>query len=246
MQTIQLKCNNCHLNFNKNVYVYRSDVKRNTDAKFYCCKECNSQHQSKVGSIKVTCCNCGVVFKKKNSHIIKTKLKNHFCSRDCNYKYTISSNLQKWSVEDCKKFLLSLEKFGTKRTLEIFKTNDKTARRYVKELLGISITDVNRKTVNFLNMTKEHLFKTRKNWQSARSNVQRKSRERYLESGGPMGCLICGYTHHVEIAHIKAVSDFSDNDTVFQMTDPSNLIALCPNHHWEFDNGILDKSIAKP
>jgi hypothetical protein len=43
-------------------------------------------------------------------------------------------------------------------------------------------------------------------------------------------CSHCGYDKHVEIAHIKAIKDFSLN------THPTNIIALCPNCHWEFDH----------
>lgn len=27
--------------------------------------------------------------------------------------------------------------------------------------------------------------------------------------------------------------------TISDVNDPSNLVALCKNHHWEFDNGHL-------
>ena len=56
-------------------------------------------------------------------------------------------------------------------------------------------------------------------------------------------CSNCGYDKHVEIAHIKAVSDFSEEILVTIINDPSNLIALCPNCHWEFDNGLLKLNI---
>ena len=34
--------------------------------------------------------------------------------------------------------------------------------------------------------------------------------------------------------------DFDDNNTIAEINDISNLIGLCPNHHWEYDNGLLD------
>ena len=57
--------------------------------------------------------------------------------------------------------------------------------------------------------------------------------------GEPMGCFVCGYTHHVQVCHKKAVSDFDDKALVKEINDIDNLVALCPNHHWEFDNKIL-------
>ena len=52
-------------------------------------------------------------------------------------------------------------------------------------------------------------------------------------------CMKCGYDLHVEIAHIKRISDFTEDTFINVINDPSNLLALCPTHHWEFDNGII-------
>jgi hypothetical protein len=53
-------------------------------------------------------------------------------------------------------------------------------------------------------------------------------------------CAVCGYDKHVETAHIKAVASFPDTATIREINAPSNLVGLCPNHHWEFDNGLLE------
>lgn len=52
-------------------------------------------------------------------------------------------------------------------------------------------------------------------------------------------CEICGYDKHVEICHIKAIKNFNENCTIKEINDRNNIIGLCPNCHWEFDNGIL-------
>lgn len=49
-------------------------------------------------------------------------------------------------------------------------------------------------------------------------------------------CRHCGYDKHVELAHIKAVSSFPDTALICEVNDESNIIPLCPNCHWEFDN----------
>jgi HNH endonuclease len=46
----------------------------------------------------------------------------------------------------------------------------------------------------------------------------------------------CGYSKHVEICHIKEVKSFPDDAKIKEINDPSNLLYLCPNCHWEFDN----------
>lgn len=50
------------------------------------------------------------------------------------------------------------------------------------------------------------------------------------------GCEVCGYSIHVEIAHIKAVASFPPEATLAEVNARSNVRFLCPNHHWEFDN----------
>lgn len=49
-------------------------------------------------------------------------------------------------------------------------------------------------------------------------------------------CAKCGYDKHVELAHIKALSEFSDDARLSEVNSENNIIQLCPNCHWEFDN----------
>lgn len=49
-------------------------------------------------------------------------------------------------------------------------------------------------------------------------------------------CLHCGYDKHVELAHIKDVASFSDDVLLSVVNSEENVIPLCPNCHWEFDN----------
>lgn len=86
--------------------------------------------------------------------------------------------------------------------------------------------------------TKGDLFTRCKNWQSARSTIQKHARQ-VLARRTDNGCSICGYSNHVEAAHIKSVSSFPATATLGEINDPKNLLALCPNHHWEHDHGVL-------
>ena len=52
-------------------------------------------------------------------------------------------------------------------------------------------------------------------------------------------CQVCGYSKHIEFAHIKAISSFPEDSTLGEVNDPTNILILCPNHHWELDNGKL-------
>lgn len=55
-------------------------------------------------------------------------------------------------------------------------------------------------------------------------------------------CMNCGYNKHVEICHIKPIASFPKETLLTEINHIDNLISLCPNCHWEFDNGILELS----
>ena len=88
--------------------------------------------------------------------------------------------------------------------------------------------------------TKKELFNNHKTYQSARNAISKHARKVYEKSGKSKHCLICGYNRHTDIAHIRAVSDFPDDAFIGEINDIHNLMALCPNHHWEFDNHLLE------
>ncbi len=52
-------------------------------------------------------------------------------------------------------------------------------------------------------------------------------------------CANCGYNKHVELCHIKPISSFDSCSKVKDVNSKTNIIQLCPNCHWEFDNGLL-------
>jgi HNH endonuclease len=96
--------------------------------------------------------------------------------------------------------------------------------------------------VTFPERTKQELFARRSSWQSARSSIRNHAHRIYCQSGKPLACLVCGYATHVDIAHLRPVNSFPDAATIHEINDISNLIPLCPNHHWELDNGILSRA----
>ena len=49
-------------------------------------------------------------------------------------------------------------------------------------------------------------------------------------------CRKCGYDKHVELAHVRPVSEFTDDELLRDVNSEDNVIPLCPNCHWEFDN----------
>jgi predicted HNH restriction endonuclease len=105
------------------------------------------------------------------------------------------------------------------------------------EELGLTL-NLN-KIISNQQLTKGELIKIRKNYQSYRSCIRKKAELVFKNSGKECKCEVCGYDKHIEIAHKKAVSEFDDSATITEINNINNLIALCPNCHWEFDNGLL-------
>lgn len=87
------------------------------------------------------------------------------------------------------------------------------------------------------NVTYGEATKARKYQKNSR--IRDLSRRTYKTSGKPKCCTICGYDTHFEVCHIKSISSFPPTATVGEINNINNLIALCPNHHWELDHGNL-------
>jgi hypothetical protein len=62
------------------------------------------------------------------------------------------------------------------------------------------------------------------------------ARAAYRSSDLPKCCAKCGYDKHYEVCHRKPIANFPSSTPVSVVNHLSNLVALCPNHHWELDN----------
>jgi 5-methylcytosine-specific restriction endonuclease McrA len=51
-------------------------------------------------------------------------------------------------------------------------------------------------------------------------------------------CIKCGYDKHVEVAHIKPISSFSEEVMISVINSKENIMPLCPNCHWEYDHNL--------
>lgn len=70
------------------------------------------------------------------------------------------------------------------------------------------------------------------------SRIRAWARLFYKKSGKPTYCVRCGYDKHYEVCHIKPVNSFHEDTLISKINHLDNLIALCPNCHWEFDKGL--------
>lgn len=74
----------------------------------------------------------------------------------------------------------------------------------------------------------------------AYNTIRQLARSSYIKSNNPQLCLICNYQNHFEICHIIPLSSFDDDVEISEINSESNIVALCPNCHWELDNGLLN------
>ena len=72
------------------------------------------------------------------------------------------------------------------------------------------------------------------------SRIRELARVKYYKTHKELKCEICGYSKCVEVHHLKGISTFSDDTPISVINDDSNLIGLCPNHHWEIEHNLLD------
>ena len=82
--------------------------------------------------------------------------------------------------------------------------------------------------------TKGELKLRLSSWQSWRTAIQHNACKKMKSI--EYKCNKCGYTTHNQVCHIKPVSSFNDNSTLGEINNISNLLYLCPTHHWELDN----------
>ncbi len=69
-------------------------------------------------------------------------------------------------------------------------------------------------------------------------SIRNNSRNIYLKSNKPKYCVSCGYDKHFDVCHIKDIKSFSKETPVSIVNALDNLLALCPNCHWEAHNGL--------
>lgn len=192
----------------------------------------------------------------KKLHETKIKM---FCSKSCSAKYNNKGKIHNptgkgLSIEDVKILTFSDEEiinfynnstsikdFGNKLGYRrLTSSNNLAVLNKLKEL-NLDLKKLQPVTLmeEASILTKKELYDRSKNWQRARSAISKNARNVFENSGQEYKCAVCGYDKHIEVAHIKAVSDFDNDALICEINNINNLIPLCPNHHWEFDNHIL-------
>lgn len=174
-------------------------------------------------SVIINCTNCNKEVTKRRSDF--KKIKNPFCSQSCAAIYN-NKLYPKRTIEKVKN--------DSTRICKFCKTFTRTKTKICKKCLS----------ENYLKAYGERIiedFKStyaRHKYQKIRNHAHKVFKFYSIEKK----CKICSYTSHVELCHIQAISSFPKDTKLSIVNSLDNLVYLCPTHHWEQENNILNWS----
>lgn len=158
----------------------------------------------------VECKKCGKKFDKNKTEIKRSP--NHYCSRKCSHSVNTKQNPRRIKTKKCK----------------ICDTLIFSSRQKCPQCI---------KNLQPLDYTLEEAIYTKHHKSSAFALVRSRART-IAKHLGLNKCVKCGYSKHVEIAHIKPISDFPLSAKLSEVNSQNNLLPLCPNCHWEHDHNL--------
>lgn len=72
--------------------------------------------------------------------------------------------------------------------------------------------------------------------------VRKLAREKVERLGWKKECTICGYDKVVDLSHVIPIKNFGDDTPIVVINAEHNLVYLCPNHHREYDRGLMSEA----
>lgn len=190
-----------------------------------------------------TCLSCGKDFQATKSEINRGNAR--YCSRSCSYKRTTGRTTTcPCGTETRNPKYCSRSCAATYNNRTYPKGGPPPKLRYCKRC-GILLdrseySKTNRcchdcrRPFGELTLTEVRLD----NAHSRHTRITANAKNTYSKSDRPKHCVKCGYDKHYEVCHIKAIKDFPDTAKMKEVNHLDNLIALCPNCHWEFDHTV--------
>lgn len=198
----------------KEIRRFPKDIRNNKSGNFFCSNICCLKHQNPDHGKKYQCCQCGKEIYKPPAEVKKSKSGKLFCSHTCSATY---NNPIRVIVTKPKKHCECGKRIRHKGLF--------CQKCYIKK------TQID-------NLTLEQATGHRKGPHKYIS-IRKAARRIYLKSDKTKICAVCGYHIHFEVCHIKQIYLFDPCSLISEINDISNLIALCPNHHWELDHELL-------
>lgn len=179
----------------------------------------NPEPKRKIRVVKCLTCN-------KNTKNPK------FCSSSCAASFNNSNDNGR--KVGCKKYYQGPDFL---RLCPTCKCEISARRMFCDKCFGASVKTFDGDYVNIENATKKMLLTDDT---QRYSRIRKMARKVLIESGIEKVCKICSYSKRVDCCHIKPINEYEDSTLVTVINDIANLVWLCPNHHWEFDNKLVD------
>lgn len=175
-----------------------------------------------MAKIKLNCSYCQAEIFKEESEIKKSLTGQVYCNCSCAAKNNNKGRRRHGKDKACKNCSEKIERrktYCSKKCMNEFlgyKTLPETTLKELQERLS--------------------LIDKHPSWKNSyiRNNNRIVNKELLKQE-----CFNCGYSLHVELCHIKAIKDFDEDATLEEINGKGNIIQLCRNCHWEFDNGYL-------
>jgi len=264
---ITLSCTGCQVPFErkkKNLLDHLKDAKNGV----FCSSKCSNQFLNKENIFYVPCKSCETMVRRSKSQILnnvfcsqscaatynnkgiqRNKAKDRICKM-CDTVFQIGLNhLSSSFCSECLEYRKSKSIFRSEKKehhcvcgQQYFLNLRHRSKKYCEECkLKNSPTpralksDVIKQTSYKEYLERASVKNSHPSWKSAHVRGFNRTWNKDLTK---LPCQVCNYSTHVELAHIKAVSDFPEETRLGVINDPSNILVLCRNHHWEFDNGI--------
>ena len=205
--------------------------------KIYCSRSCaakvNNSIRPKRNLTQWKCESCDEV-------IVRTSWKDRrrFCD-ECRYSRRVTLAQEARSKKTPKKEKIKVSyTFNCKGCQQPFESSTKTRLYCSKDCR--KYVPIQREMIDWESLTiKEVKGEGNANSRSRMPYVRNLARKKYLKSDKPKQCFVCNYDYHFDICHIKDVHQYHDDALIREVNHIDNLVALCKNHHWEFDNGYL-------
>lgn len=214
-ELIKMKCSVCNNDYEKSKKNILKRAKDSENSNLYCSSKCSNAYKLEKYNTVVDCINCNVEFLKSNVEIEKTN--NHFCSRSCSAKYNNKLIPKRKLITSCSKC-----------------TN--IVRNYRSTLCETHFKELNENRYSLKTLEEcqnSNIFHP--SWLNSKIRGYNRSSNKDLIK---LPCAKCKYTRHVELCHIKAITNFSKDALISEINSITNVIQLCPTCHWEFDNGF--------
>lgn len=203
------------------------------------------------------CSECQETFERSSRELRKSGSDRHFCSRSCSVRFNNRVRPKRARTNSCamcKTKILRGRKHCPSclpKYYESVRSNSQrvASKKKVKDRVPHKKCLVCKKkcfgrtckscyAVTMSNYTLKELINKNSHQSSAFAAVRSRART-VGKNMGWNACKICGYSKHIEIAHIHPISSFSIDTLISEINHIENLAPLCRNCHWEFDHGMI-------